>query len=470
MQQIDFSDIRTYEFLNWNNEIEKVKKLNELMVEAEKAKQKVLFNNMVKAIKAEMRKAMKKTVKVSEGEINYECNKKGTPFKIWENLDLLYKTKGIHLEYNELKKEVKSNVKWYVYRDFMTMMNSDCVRTGLNLTSNQLWDFTSFIANQNAYNPVEQYLNRAYEKYKNTPGANELERLIKTITFADHYTLEDIRFNEKIIKMWLMTGVKMGLNKGHFNAEFTLVFKGPQGLGKTRWFRALIPKEFLFEFFKDGVQLDLSKKDDIIQATSYWLCELGELGGTMRKSDRDALKAWLTSTQDEYRTPYDRKAEKYPRRTFFACTVNDDEFLRDDTGNRRFIVIDVEGLNHTHDIDVDLLWGQIMDMYLNGGVTYLDQSEIQLNDERNRGYLVKSDEQLIIEDIIPLNQPEEKWGYITSTALCNYLDEKHGKKLSPKKVGKALTGMGFEKCNTTKGNVKGRYYKMPFIEGYSIPF
>ena len=60
MQTIDFSDVRTYEFLNWNNEIEKAKKLNELMIEAEKSKQKVLFNNMVKAIKAEMRKAMKK--------------------------------------------------------------------------------------------------------------------------------------------------------------------------------------------------------------------------------------------------------------------------------------------------------------------------------------------------------------------------------------------------------------------------
>lgn len=167
MQTIDFSDVRTYDFLNWNNEIEKVKKLNELMIEAEKTKQKVLFNNMVKAIKAEMRKAMKKTVKISEGEINYECNKKGTPFKIWENLDLLYKTKGIHLEYNELKKEVKSNVKWYVYRDFMTMMNSDCVRTGLNLNKDNLWDFTSFIANQNAFNSLNHLQLISYLPYIN---------------------------------------------------------------------------------------------------------------------------------------------------------------------------------------------------------------------------------------------------------------------------------------------------------------
>ena len=113
-----------------------------------------------------------------------------------------------------------------------------------------------------------------------------------------------------------------------------------------------------------------------------------------------------------------------------------------------------------------------MDMYLNGGVTYLDQSEIKLNDERNRGYLVKSDEQLIIEDILPLDQPKDKWGYITSTALCNYLDEKHGKKLLPKKVGKALSTMGFEQYHIriNKEKNKGRYYKMPFIEGYSIPF
>lgn len=106
------------------------------------------------------------------------------------------------------------------------------------------------------------------------------------------------------------------------------------------------------------------------------------------------------------------------------------------------------------------------------GWTYLDQSEIQLNDNRNRGYLVKTDEQLIIEDIIPLNQPKDKWGYITSTALCNYLEEKHGKKLLPKKVGKALGTMGFEQhhIRINKEKNKGRYYKMPFIEGYSIPF
>ncbi|MFQ9697894.1 MAG: VapE domain-containing protein, partial [Zhenhengia sp.] len=268
----------------------------------------------------------------------------------------------------------------------------------------------------------------------------------------------------------LLSGAKMGLNNGDFNSEFALVLKGPQGLGKTRWVRSLMPKKYLTTFFKDGVQLDLSKKDDIIQSTSYWLCELGELGGTMKKSDRDALKAWLTSTHDEFRTPYSRKAEKYPRRTFFACTVNDDQFLRDDTGSRRFVVLEVEKLDHNHTIDIDLMWGEVMELLQQGTRTYMSSEEIKYNNMRNKTYIVKSDEQLLIEEYLPLNQPKAQWGYITSTAICDYIFEQHQKSIKPRAVGRALTALGYEQENTTKDGVKGRYYKFPFLEGYSIPF
>ena len=417
MQQIDFSDVQTYEFLKISNDEERAQRYEQTRQAAIHQEQEETFNRMIASF------------------LVYECSSKGKPYKIWENLNKLYINKNIILKYNELKRQIESNTKWYVYDDFITQINSMCTRTGLYLSKDQIWGFTAYIANQKAYNPVKQYLKKAYKKFKATKGADELRKLLDTITYAEHYSLEDRLFNEKMIIKWLISGVKMGMNDGKFNAEFTIVFKGKQGIGKTRWFRALMPKEFLVDFFKDGVQLDLSSKDSVIQATSYWLCELGELGGTMRKSDRDALKAWLTSTHDEFRMPYSRKAEKFPRRTFFASTVNDDEFLRDDTGNRRFIVI-------------------------------------KLNNDRNKVYFVKSDEQLIIEDILPLNQPKEKWGYITSTALCNYLEEKHGKKLSPQRVGRALTAMGFEQQNTKVRNsrTKSRYYKLPFIKGYSIPF
>ena len=190
----------------------------------------------------------------------------------------------------------------------------------------------------------------------------------------------------------------------------------------------------------------------------------------MKKSDRDALKAWLTSPYDEFRTPYSRKAEKYPRRIFFACTVNDTCFLRDETGNRRFVVLEVDKLDHNHTIDIDLLWGEVVELFRQGTRTYMNDEEIQFNHIRNRAYMVKSDEQLFLEEYLPLNQPKEKWGYITSADICDYILKEHQKALKPRTVGRALTALGYEQENTTKDGVKGRYYRFPFLKGHSIPF
>ena len=462
LSKIDFNEDRSYGFLKVEDQKEKNKKYKLLLKEAISRGEEKLFKKKVQELKGE-----------DEPHNMYELSPKGTPLKIWENLKVLYDNKGIELKYNELKRSIESNREWYIYEDFLTQINSDCRRTGLLLSKDDLWGFTSCIANMNAYNPIRQYLEYAHHKYKNTTHkSSELGKLLKTITYAKHCTKKDIAFNEAMILMWLLSGAKMGLNNGDFNSEFALVLKGPQGLGKTRWVRSLMPKKYLTTFFKDGVQLDLSKKDDIIQSTSYWLCELGELGGTMKKSDRDALKAWLTSTHDEFRTPYSRKAEKYPRRTFFACTVNDDQFLRDDTGSRRFVVLEVEKLDHNHTIDIDLMWGEIMELLQHKARTYMSSEEIKFNNMRNKTYMVKSDEQLLIEEYLPLNQPEEQWGYITSAALCNYMLEEHQKLLKPVKVGKALSAMGYEqeqlRFNGAKN--KSRYYKLPFLKGYSIPF
>ncbi len=457
---IDFNEDRAYAFLRIADEDERNKKYKLLQEEAINRGQKELFDRRVKELKVE-----------EKPKSIYELSPKGSPLKIWENLKVLYDNKGIELKYNELKRSIESNREWYIYEDFLTQINSDCRRTGLLLSKDDLWGFTSCIANMNAYNPIRQYLEYAHHKYKNsTQQSSELGKLLKTITYAKHCTKKDIAFNEAMILMWLLSGAKMGVNNGDFNSEFALVLKGPQGLGKTRWVRSLMPKKYLTTFFKDGVQLDLSKKDDIIQSTSYWLCELGELGGTMKKSDRDALKAWLTSTHDEFRTPYSRKAEKYPRRTFFACTVNDDQFLRDDTGSRRFVVLEVEKLDHNHTIDIDLMWGEIMELLQHKARTYMSSEEIKFNNMRNKTYMVKSDEQLLIEEYLPINQPEDQWGYITSTAICDYIFEVHQKSIKPRAVGRALTALGYEQVNTTKDGVKGRYYKFPFLKGYSLPF
>ena len=65
-----------------------------------------------------------------------------------------------------------------------------------------------------------------------------------------------------------------------FSLDIILIFKGRQGIGKTRFFEKLALKS---QFFGEGICLDPRDKDSVMQATSKWISELGEIGSTMRK-------------------------------------------------------------------------------------------------------------------------------------------------------------------------------------------
>ena len=100
-------------------------------------------------------------------------------------------------------------------------------------------------------------------------------------------------------------------SKHPFSLDLILVFKGKQGIGKTRFFEHLA---MLPQYFGEGMCIDPRNKDSIIQATSNWICELGEIGSTLKK-DIDSVKAMLTKANDEYRLPYGRATLKFPRMT-----------------------------------------------------------------------------------------------------------------------------------------------------------
>jgi putative DNA primase/helicase len=152
------------------------------------------------------------------------------------------------------------------------------------------------------------------------------------------------------------------------------VFAGSQGLGKTSWFKSLIPNDFK-EYFSEGELLNLSDKDSIKRCISHWIVELGEIDSTFRKSDISQLKAFLSKTDDNIRLPYAATPCNFSRRTSFCGTVNDLNFLHDTTGNRRFIPIHVTDCNFLHGIDLQQLWAEILHLYLDGAPWWLDADE-----------------------------------------------------------------------------------------------
>lgn len=147
--------------------------------------------------------------------------------------------------------------------------------------------------------------------------------------------------------------------------ESVLVFVGSQGIGKTTWVANLMPR-FMGNYFKEGVEINPHDKDSYMEATRAGLVELGELDSTTRKADIGSLKSFLGKDTDEYRAPYAQSSEKYVRRAVFFGTVNNPDFLKDSTGSRRFVALDVKKLKLPSEDIVLKMWAQAKTLYLNG--------------------------------------------------------------------------------------------------------
>ena len=231
------------------------------------------------------------------------------------------------------------------------------------------------IAARNHSNPVVEWLGEG-----TWDGRSRLEDLYATLNIeADDDTHV---FNKTLLTKWLMQTYAAGTRLKGVRAAGALVFTGREGKGKTQWLRRLVQgNEHLF---KEGVHLDPGNKDSVMESTSCWLAELGELDGMFKRSDLAALKAFITKGIDEYRAPYERKSGRHPRRTSFAGTVNQSEFLTEPGAHRRFWTIIITGaIDWDHDVDMTQVWLEVKQRLEDGELFYLDEPELRELAERN---------------------------------------------------------------------------------------
>jgi hypothetical protein len=162
--------------------------------------------------------------------------------------------------------------------------------------------------------------------------------------------------------------------------EYVLALLGDQGVSKTKGFLGLVPK-LLSRYVKDGVTLNPKNKDSVKIAVSYWLVELGELDATFKQGQIADMKAFLSTEADEFRMPYAATSSKFKRRTAFMGTVNQDKFLKDTTGNRRYLALEcARGFPAWSAYDVDQLWAQAWSRYVGGAQWWPTDDEQKLLD------------------------------------------------------------------------------------------
>lgn len=139
----------------------------------------------------------------------------------------------------------------------------------------------------------------------------------------------------EFLKRTLVGAVRRILNPG-CQVDTMLVLTGKQGHGKTTFVRTLFGPEFV-----RSQMPNLESKDASIALNGYWAVELAELDRVLR-AESSTVKEFLTRTHDDYRPPYGRTDIRFPRECVFIGTVNETDFLRDSSGNRRFWIIEVK--------------------------------------------------------------------------------------------------------------------------------
>lgn len=148
------------------------------------------------------------------------------------------------------------------------------------------------------------------------------------------------RIYVNVVKIWLKQTCMIAHNKGEYRTPYILAMVGPTGCGKTTWCVNLLPGDVKW-FHQGGI--NRSEKDVNIANAEHLVVELSEVGDTTSKRSHNEIKAYVDQACDIIRRPYDSRSIRSPRRTSFVATGNDLDFLTDTTGNRRWLILDVEG-------------------------------------------------------------------------------------------------------------------------------
>ena len=242
------------------------------------------------------------------------------------------------------------------------------VRAGL--TRDGLAELTDAVAGDNPYHPALEWIESA-----------PWDGLSRRAEFHASFVLTDQRkaeLSRKLIDAFMLQGIGALVEQYGISAQGVLVLAGPQGCNKTRKVSNLCP---LPGAVITGLHIDPTNKDHVLQATSAWISECGELETTTRKADVGAFKAFITRDVDVIRPPYAKRENSYKRRTVFIGTVNGTGFLVDETGNRRFWVIEVERCELLPDDTMQQVWAEYLHLYQQGERWHLDrETQAELND------------------------------------------------------------------------------------------
>jgi hypothetical protein len=277
---------------------------------------------------------------------------------------------------------------------------------------------------------------------------------------CSHVSAQEPQYFEWTLHKWLVAAVATWMSDLSSNHEI-FVLIGAQGIYKTTFFRHLLPPQ-LRMYFWENAHNSFSSKDDHLALAENCLVEIEEID-LQSPRDISELKALATSEKVKERRPYARFREEKHRLASFCGSGNQERFLSDETGNRRWLCHKVDHIDdpRTWALDYDQLYAQLRDELRQGFRYWFDPDEQRRVERQNEAFRIESDEEQLIRSRLRRPSAGEKVTLMNSGMICQFLNGGVvGRGLSTRKVGIIMTSLGFRKVHTMQGN---------FFEVYQIP-
>ena len=298
--------------------------------------------------------------------------------------------------------EIKGEVPWSHPSKFWRDADDAQLISYIDLTygnfSARHYDIAvSKVTDDRSYHPIRDF-------FRNLPEWDGVKRVETAL--VDYLGAEDTPYVRAVTRKLLCAAYVRVHNPG-VKFDNMIVLNGDQGIGKSTFISKLGG-----EWYSDSLNLsDMNDKTAAEKLQGYWIMEIGELAG-MKKADLDKVKAFISRQDDKYRASFGRRVTPHPRQcVFFGTTNNENGYLRDITGNRRYWNVKVtgKGKHKAWDLDQDTvqqIWAEVKVIAKAGEKLYLPAELEEFAKDEQRAAMERDDREGLVVEYLEMLLPE----------------------------------------------------------------
>ena len=331
-------------------------------------------------------------------EVQFIENDDGGIKKLLYNLEVaLIKLKyDKQLQFNEFTQIVTLNDEPISDYDLTKIRSIVGEKYHIDFSTGDILQALKNLSRENSFHPVKKMI-----ESKEWDTQERAETL-----FIDYLGADDNDYIRTLTKRWLVGAVARIYEPG-IKFEVVPILQGRQGIGKST-----IGKKLAGQYFTDSLKTLGKNKDDYQLLIGKWIIELAELS-SMNETKIEETKKFISAQTDSIRLPYDKITQNFDRTIVFLGTTNQEQYLKDLTGNRRFFPVRLDNSPNKdiHSISNDTIqqiWAEAYHMYQNNErIFYHDTEQIEI-DENHRSAAVEENILLnMVDEYLDLEVPKE---------------------------------------------------------------